>query len=275
MKKIILIIIAVIFLGIAGFAAYKVLFITNDYQQAIDIYEDISKEIKPQEEIPLDEIIKIINENNSSNENDENLEFIPPEVYLPGYDLHIENLDWDKLIATNKDTIAYIVQKGTQIDYPIVRGTDNDYYLNHTINHKEVSSGTLFADYHNKNAYNRVLTIVYGHNMSNETMFGSLQHYIYDKGYLDTHEYMVIYTPDAIYLLEIFAWGQPSAFDVKIYDTTNQLTVNDYISRLKSYKYIKKDIEFSENDKFMLMSTCTPMGGESRTVVIGKLIQIG
>ena len=273
MKKIIPIILVIIFLGVAGFAAYKVLFITNDYKQAVDEYAEVANNVKPQEEIQINEIIKIIDENTTSID-PETGEFILPEVFLPGHEMHIENLDWDKLLSINRDTIAYIIQHDTLIDYPIVQGTDNAYYLNHTIMHKEVSSGTLFADYHNKNPYNQALTIVYGHNMTNQTMFGSLRNYIYDKEYFSNHEYMMLYTPDHVYLLEIFAFGQPSAFDAKIYDTTRDLTAIDYYNRLKSYKYVKKEITVSENDRFMLMSTCTPHGGENRTVIIGRLIPL-
>lgn len=61
----------------------------------------------------------------------------------------------------------------SNIDYPVVQGMDNDFYLNHSFYKEESISGTLFIDYRNNIDSDKNI-VIYGHHMKNETMFHDL-----------------------------------------------------------------------------------------------------
>lgn len=114
------------------------------------------------------------------NSNHEN-EIIP--VGQPVFDLYIGALD---------------------LSYPVVQGEDNQYYLHHTYEKTENFAGTLFADKKNAPDFSDPNTIIYGHNMKNGTMFGSLKKFK-DQAVYNAEPYIWLLTPDVNYQYEIFS----------------------------------------------------------------------
>ena len=84
-------------------------------------------------------------------------------------------VDWESLKAINSDIIAWLQIEGTEISYPVVKGTDNDYYLHHTFEKNYNSAGSIFVEYTNSSDFQDCNTIIYGHNMRNGSMFGLLR----------------------------------------------------------------------------------------------------
>ena len=79
----------------------------------------------------------------------------------------------EELIKINEDYKMWIEVPNTNIDYPVVQGKDNDFYLNHDFNKKESSSGAIFVDYKNNIDKDKNI-IIYGHNMRNKSMFQNI-----------------------------------------------------------------------------------------------------
>lgn len=98
-----------------------------------------------------------------------------------------EGINFDALFAINPDTVGWIIVSGTDINYPIVQGTDNAHYLTHTFMGTQNPSGTIFLDYRDRSGIIGRARI-YGHNMRNGTMFGTLAQW---QGYE-----IIIYTPE-------------------------------------------------------------------------------
>ena len=96
---------------------------------------------------------------------------VPPEV------------DWESLKAINPDIIAWLQIEGTQISYPVMKGTDNDYYLHHTFEKNYNSAGSIFIEYTNSSDFQDCNTIIYGHNMRNGSMFGTAQKVFPEPGF--------------------------------------------------------------------------------------------
>ena len=113
-------------------------------------------------------------------------------------------IDFEKLKSQNEDVIAWIYSEGTEINYPIVQGEDNDYYLRRLLNGKWNIAGTLFIDYRNSSKFNDRNTFVHGHNMLDGSMFSSLLDY-QKQEYYDEHPTMYLLTSDKNYTIEIFA----------------------------------------------------------------------
>ena len=92
-------------------------------------------------------------------------------------------IDFAKLKQKNSDAIAWIKVNGTDIDFPVVKGTDNSYYLTHNFDKEKNKAGWIFADYRNKFDGTDKNIIIYGHNMKNGSMFASLKDVIKEEWY--------------------------------------------------------------------------------------------
>ena len=104
-------------------------------------------------------------------------------------------IDFEALWAENPDTVGWITIEGTNINYPIVKGTDNDFYLNHDFNGEENIAGSIYLDFESQGDFDGRNNIIYGHNMKNGSMFKDVVRYK-DEAYFKEHQFFTIYTPE-------------------------------------------------------------------------------
>ena len=103
-------------------------------------------------------------------------------------------VDFEALKTMNKDVVGWIrFDEPAQINYPVVRTTDNEKYLNTTFEGKKNAAGALFVDYCNAEDFTDKNTFIYGHNMKNGSMFGQLRKYK-NNAFCEEHPYFYIYT---------------------------------------------------------------------------------
>ena len=112
-------------------------------------------------------------------------------------------VDFAKLQAINPDVIGWIMIEGTVINYPIVQGMDNEYYLHKTFRDKTNQGGTIFLDAENQENFTSDNSILYGHNLKTGKMFGSLRFYE-DKEYWKDHPYIWVITKKKSMKYQIF-----------------------------------------------------------------------
>lgn len=112
--------------------------------------------------------------------------------------------DYDKLLALNEDSVGWIAIEDTNIHYPIVQGSDNDYYLHHTVDKAYNFSGTVFVDYRYPDGLDSHYSIIYGHYLKNGTMFAYLNPYQY-ADYGREHNVFDIYIKDKHYHYYLFS----------------------------------------------------------------------
>ena len=215
------------------FAAYKLYTIFHDYSQAIDEYSTIKGEVTLEEE---------------------------------GF-----TIDFDALQSRNPDCIGWIRFENLDISYPIMQGTDNEYYLKHTFSGEELLSASIFMDYQNSADFSDMVTIIYGHNMRNDTMFGLLHEYE-DSSALETDPYFWIYTPDGTYRYDIFSCYTTSDLNYMIYYSESD-DYTEYIREIKSRSSYDTGVEVSGSDRMIMLSTCTAAGDNYRYVVCGVLAE--
>lgn len=182
-------------------------------------------------------------------------------------------INWKKLLKMNPDTIAWIRSEDTPINYPIVQGKDNDYYLHRLFNGEYNFKGTLFADYQIKKPFKDFNTIVYGHLMKDGSMFKSLSKYD-DIEYYRKHKTMFLATPEKNYNIKIFAMVKIVA-DSDLYkiDFMDAADKQRYIDKVTELSKIRTSVKVSPNDRLVMMSTCTTDVNEDRFVVYGKLVE--
>ena len=145
-------------------------------------------------------------------------------------------VDFASLQAINPDIVAWLRIPGV-LEYPVVRGKDNSYYLNHTVQKTYNIAGSIFLDYRNERDFSDSKNIIYGHNMKDGSMFHVLRNY-QDIDFFQEHTDMEIYLPDGRTLnYHIIACEQVPA-DSEVYQIT------------------KYDSEKTEKQE-LLLSTCS------------------
>lgn len=182
-----------------------------------------------------------------------------------------KGLDWDALREMNGDVIGWIELEGTKINYPIVQGSDNSRYLNVLFDGQAGNCGTLFADYRHAEPFRETNTIVYGHNMKDGTMFGSLRKFKEEK-YLKEHEAFKLSTPEEDYELRVVAVLVIDPDD-ELYRTTfaDEAEVNAWLSRIRSKAMLLTEEPLEKDSRYVMLSTCSTPDRTLRDVVIGKL----
>lgn len=183
-------------------------------------------------------------------------------------------LDWKALMAENKDINAWIYSKDTVINYPVVKGDDNSYYLTHLFNGDWNTKGSIFIDFRCENPFKDFNTIVYGHRMHDGSMFRSLVEYRDDPEYYKNHKTMSLFTADRNYTIEVFAAvtipAESDKYKIYFNDSSEK---EDYLKWIASENALTTDVKVSADDKIVMLSTCTYEFDDARLVVYGKLVE--
>ncbi len=181
-------------------------------------------------------------------------------------------IDFAALQAINEDVIGWIEVEALDINYPIVVGDDNDYYLHRTFRQQDNFAGSIFMDYLCRPDFSGRNTIIYGHNMKNGSMFGMLHEFRKQETY-DKSPYFWIYTKDRIYKYEIFSCAEVGTYS-EIYqiDFASSEQFQNFIDVAKSRSVVATNADVSLNDTVVTLSTCTG-NTETRFVVQGKRVR--
>lgn len=176
-----------------------------------------------------------------------------------------------RLMQSNEEMIGWIAFEHPDINYPVMQGEDNEYYLNHTFQGEKNPSGSIFADAINSSDWNDAHTIVYGHNMKNLSMFGSLRSYK-RKDFYGGNEYFSIYTDRMTYVYQIFScYEVPEDSDVYTVWYTADENFEKLVDRMKQQSYYDTGVEVSGEDKIITLSTCSTEG--NRFVIHAKRVE--
>jgi sortase B len=181
------------------------------------------------------------------------------------------DIDFEALRKINPDVVGWLYYEGSPINYPIVKGDDNDKYLKTMFDGSYGSFGTLFVDAITEAPFEQFNTIVYGHHMRDASMFGSLGR-LKDTDYVKEHPRMELVTPEGKYHLEIWAFlNQPS--DSSIYTTNfqNREDCEAYLQMIQGLAEYITSVEVSPDDRFVELSTCAYEYQEARYVVVAKM----
>ena len=235
--NIILDIILVIAIGIFLYAAYNLYQIYAEYKAGTDEYDDLRQYTSEATPTPAPDDAAA----------EEKPKAAPPI-----------DVNFAELQQVNPDIVGWIyVEAIPEISYPIARGTDNDYYLHHTIEGVKNTSASIFMDYNNKADFSDANTIVYGHNMRNQSMFGRLKQ-MRDQSVYDQSPYFWIMTPNANYRYRIYsATGVPYDDEVYTLFSAGGPEFKQYLEKMKSKSDVTNDAAFTGNEKVVTLSTCT------------------
>ena len=180
-------------------------------------------------------------------------------------------LEWQ---AFNPDTVAYLKIDDTKVDYPVVQGTDNDYYLNHTIDHIRATRGSIFLDMHVKFdplELPRHL-LIHGHHMRDGSMFQNVTLY---------KERDFFYSNPVIRFETLYLETLWEVFAVYICDSSEYVPVvfrddDAYVSYLQTTQersMYPVEMGFTAEDTIMTLNTCSYEFQGAHTLVVAKLAE--
>ena len=251
-------------------AAFMIFKTARDYKAASDEYDSLrqyaSEEVSTTDTAEKVSDIKPIELEEAeerkelkSNENREDF----PEM----------EVDFKALREKNPDTVGWLYVGSCGISYPIVQGEDNDYYMNHTFEGTVNSSGAIIMDYRDDKYLKDWNTFIYGHNMKNGSMFGSLKKLLKDETLYDSDPYIYVYLPGYIYRYKIFSYYKDKP-DSKMYWTADTLQeYRHYIRDALSLSVRDLGVETSEENNMVTLVTCSGSGaGKMRFFVHGEFI---
>ncbi|MBQ9717722.1 MAG: class B sortase [Clostridia bacterium] len=177
------------------------------------------------------------------------------------------------LARINPDVYGWITVDGTNINYPLVQGEDNDYYLNHAYTGDYLPIGSIFVDFRCEDSITRNFnTVIYGHNITTGTMFHDVTKFFRDDYFNDT--YIYIYTLDGIYVYEPFSIYKTR--EDYNYFRTGFTSVEDFVGfaeELCGNSDKEKEISFDKNSRIITLSTCTNIVQSERYALHAKLVK--
>lgn len=184
------------------------------------------------------------------------------------------SMDFTDLKAINTDIVAWIRGEGTNVDYPVLHGEDNDYYLNHLYNRQPNGSGSIFMDYRNVSITEDKSIILYGHHMKNRTMFQSIVEYK-DQDFYDEYPTMMLYTPEGDYVIELFCGTVVDGnrgFAQFNFETDQEFL--DYVDSFRSKSTFQSNVQVRAEDRIIALCTCSYEWENARYMLMGRLIPV-
>ena len=188
-------------------------------------------------------------------------------VWQDPYAQALKDMDFSALRQQNPDVLGWILIPGTRVSYPVVQGTDNSYYLDHTWRGGKNSVGAIFMECRNSSDLSDFNTIIYGHRMNNRSMFGTLSQYK-SRSYWQAHPYVYLTDDSGTHRYEIFAAGEVSVdSDVYRLGLRSDSSRQSFLDSCLSLSALNTGVTPHVYDKVLTLSTCTGNGHATRWVV--------
>lgn len=202
----------------------------------------------------------------------------------------------ENLLALNPDVVGWISIPGTDINYPVLQrkgqADGNDYYLKRNIYLEEAHAGSIFMDYRNdfdyvidgrKQVENSGNLVIYGHNMHDYSMFGSLKHYMNNVNYYGEHPIVELNSNYRKYKYKIFGFivvdiddDTETRFDYwNVLDFADERAFYDYVNEVKRRTVRLNDVDVRYGDELLTLSTCNSTFSNGRFVVFARKVRDG
>ena len=250
MRKIINIILVAIIIVCLSIIGYK--------------YYNYNKDDKLNSEIQ--DLQPVINEasdldNNSSGENDGQDQSKDGD--------YVNSANEEQLKSINSDYKMWIQIENTNINYPVVQSSDNDYYLKHNFRKESNISGTVFVESAN-DIDNDKNIILYGHNMRNGTMFNNITNYKEESFFNEDNKISIIMN-NTLYEYEVFSVYVKNVSEVNLaIGFANEDEFINYAYNQADESLYKKDVDFSAEDNLITLVTCSYEFTDARTIVVAR-----
>ena len=250
MKKALNVIAFILLIGALVFVSYMAITTLHDLHDEKATYDNVAKEyVKDKEKEPI------------SIKDSTGDKIVPPDI------------DHDGLLKKNEDYIAWIRYESLGIDLPIVQGDDDIYYLKHNFNKEYAANGTIFIHSENNKDFSDPHTMMFGHNMLNDTMFGSLFK-LQDPEYAKDKDTFWISTKNGSYRCHVFCVKEIPAVDpTYMFFEGYCEEYTDYLKAAKDSSEVEFPTTPGPKDRIVTLSTCARDGRDNRRVVVQAVIE--
>ena len=282
--KIILILLSIIFLFLVGF--YVKESIKN--RQINDKLKTIASEVEPQtkqeieqetiqnevkvsqSEIPDTEPQTELETNSETKENTENKIVHKNVEHVNVPTTFNKEVSFQNLHNENNDYLFWLYIPKTKIDYPVMMSRDNKDYLHSSFYKEKLYAGTLFIDALSSKRENQDNLIIYGHNMKDGSMFGTLKRWRSEK-YFNEHKFIEIYTETEKRVYLIFAVREVSSNMDLLHYKLDGFTNEEYIQDARNNNIHFREFEDQyKNNQIMTLSTC--MSNDAKRLIINAVL---
>lgn len=187
-------------------------------------------------------------------------------------------INFEELQNINEDLYAWIKIPNTVIDYPVAQSSneDDNYYLHHNYMGNYEFAGTIYSQRHNSKYFVERMTVLYGHNMLDGSMFASL-HDFSDSEFFEENDTLYIYIPGHILTYKIFAaydyddrhiMNSFNFYDDEVYEQYLKDCLNPHATNA----IVREGTELTLDSKLITLSTCTNYNSSMRFLVQGVLV---
>ncbi len=258
MRRTLRIILLLFFTALLGLSLWKIIDIRSSYETGEKTYADLQQYVQIPETAPPTP----------------NLPNGPlhgrPELYFDD-DTRWPTIDFAALQEINPDIVGWIYIEGTDVNYPVVQGEDNKYYLNHLVDGTWNSSGSIFLDAACTDVFTDKHSVIYGHHMLNDTMFSALMDYK-KQAFYDQHPVALYITPERRCKLLLF-----SAYVAKPSENAWQVDFgygdfSQWLAGISKKSLFTPKYTPTEADQIVTLSTCSYEFDDARFVVHGFLL---
>lgn len=270
MKKAIYIVLLVFFTGLLCYSAWELLDIFGSYQEGRDSYQDLEQYITFEEPAPTEEPTQPVSPETEPVEGA--TEDTQPEA-TEGPDLSgWPQVDFEHLSQINPDVVGWIYIENTNINYPIVQGKNNDYYLRRLFDGTYNSAGCIFLDAACEPYFTGNHSIIYGHNMKDQSMFAHLMNYK-SQSFSEEHAEGLLLTPTAYYRIKFFSgyvsdnWSD--AWELDFWD----ISFDEWLENIRKRSYFKAEELPGEGDRILTLSTCSYEFDSAKYVLHGYIAE--
>jgi len=181
-------------------------------------------------------------------------------------------VDFEKLKSVNNQVVAWLKVNGTQVEYPVVQTEDNSYYMNRNLEKKYNVGGWIFADYKNKLDGTDKNIVIYGHNMRDNSMFGSLKIILEKEWYDNSKNHIIDFiTEKGNQKYQVFSVYKIEKEDYYINTEFKENEFAKFVDTLKNRSIKNFNIDVSEEDTILTLSTCAD-NNKYRVVLHAKKI---
>lgn len=248
MKRKIISIIQVLLILVLLWSGYKIYL----YQQDNKSYKELDKDYQEIRDNSLKENIQ------ESNEEEEDSEIKSAILFVR---------DLNKNYPQIK---ARILIDNLEMDFPVVQGKDNSFYLNHDYKGNYHPFGAVFMDCVNSIDFKDQNTILYGHNVKSGHVFNPLNKYR-DEKYVEDNPYIIVDSLEERFVYEIFAVYEANQYEDYRLPSYDEEDFEQFISRIEEKNFLDRQLP-NKDDKILTLSTCSDI--DDRMVVQAKLVKI-
>jgi len=260
----------ILFFSVGIYSAVQIFKSLAEYEEGNNSYEDLGAyvQVPMPPEKPIQVTVPEIDESEIITSDDE-IETTLPEPTEPPIDWPV--VDFEGLLSINEDCVGWIMIDDTKINYPIVQGDDNNYYLRRLFDGTWNSAGCIFLDYRVAEDFSYRNNPIYGHKMNNGSMFADLSNYKKQE-YYDLHPIGYLLTPEQNYQIEFFAGfvvrSDGIAWD---YEFESDEDFEEWLIDIQEMSCFESEIQPEVTDTIITLSTCSYEFSYARFVLLGRL----